>query len=63
MQAPGVAKGAGVAPDQLAAMVFGAGLVTLSRVRPDVYPRPDRELFDVLFPRVTSDLLSYYLPH
>jgi predicted N-acetyltransferase YhbS len=63
MQAPGAARGAGVAPDQLAAVVFGAGLVALSRLRPDVYAGPDRELFDVLFPPVTADLLTYYLPY
>jgi predicted N-acetyltransferase YhbS len=63
MQAPGSAGGAGVAPDHLAAVVFGAGLIGSSRVRPDVYPGPDRERFDVLFPRVTADLLTYYLPY
>ena len=63
MQAPGVARGAGVAPDQLAAVIFGAGVIESSRMRPDVYPGPDRERFDVLFPRVTADLLTYYLPY
>ena len=63
MQAPGAVRGAGVAPDQLGAVLFGAGLVASSRVRPDVYPGPDRELFGVLFPRVTADLLTYYLPY
>lgn len=63
MQAPGAVGGAGVAPDQLAAVVFGAGLIATSRVRPDVYPGPDRDLFDVLFPPVTADLLTYYLPY
>ncbi len=63
MQAPGAARGAGVAPDQLAAVVFGAGLIERSRVRPDVYPGPDRERFGVLFPPVTADLLTYYLPY
>ena len=63
MQAPGVVRGAGVAPDQLAAVIFGAGVIESSRMRPDVYPGPDRERFDVLFPRVTADLLTYYLPY
>jgi predicted N-acetyltransferase YhbS len=63
MQAPGAANGAGVAPDQLGAVVFGAGIVAISKLRPDVYAGPDRELFDVLFPRVTADLLTYYLPY
>ena len=52
-----------MAPDQLAAVVFGAGLIERSRVRPDVYPGPDRERFGVLFPPVTADLLTYYLPY
>jgi predicted N-acetyltransferase YhbS len=63
MQAPGAANGAGVAPDQLGAVVFGAGIVAVSKLRPDVYAGPDRDLFDVLFPRVTADLLTYYLPY
>ena len=63
MQAPGSVRGAGIAPDQLAAVVFGAGLIQCSRVRPDVYPGPDRERFDVLFPPVTADLMTYYLPY
>jgi hypothetical protein len=63
MQAPGAARGAGVAPDQLGAVLFGAGLMATSRIRPDVYPGPDRELFGALFPPVTADLLTYYLPY
>jgi hypothetical protein len=63
MQAPGAARGAGIAPDQLGRVLFGAGVIASSRVRPDVYPGPDRELFDVLFPPVTADLLTYYLPY
>jgi hypothetical protein len=63
MQAPGAARGAGVAPDHVGAVLFGAGLVATSRVRPDVYPGPDRELFDALFPRLRADLLTYYLPY
>jgi predicted N-acetyltransferase YhbS len=63
MQAPGAARGAGVAPDHLGAVVFGAGLIGMSRVRPDVYPGPDRERYDALFPRVTADILTYYLPY
>lgn len=63
VQAPGAAGGAGVAPDQLGAVVFGAGVIATSRVRPDVYPGPDRELVGVLVPRVAADLLTYYLPY
>jgi hypothetical protein len=61
MQAPGAAKGAGVAPDQLGAVLFGAGIVAVSQVRPDVSAGPDRELFAALFPRVTADLLYLLL--
>ncbi|WP_433347438.1 hypothetical protein ACQP25_30155 [Microtetraspora malaysiensis] len=31
----------------------------LTRVRPDVYAR-EKELFQVLFPPLTADLLTYY---
>ena len=64
MQAPGVVGGAGVAPDYLPALLFGPhGMAGLSRIRPDVYPGRDRELFDRLFPPLTADLLTYYLPY
>jgi predicted N-acetyltransferase YhbS len=63
MQAPGVAGGMAVAPDQLGALLFGPlGVVGLTRRNPDVYPGRDRELYDALFPPLTSDLLTYYLP-
>lgn len=63
MQAPGSAGGAGVAPDYLGALLFGPhGLDGLARRRPDVYPGPDRELYTTLFPPLTADLLTYYLP-
>jgi hypothetical protein len=63
MQAPGSAGGAGVAPDYLAALLFGPfGIDGLVRLRPDVYPGPDGELFTALFPPLTADLLTYYLP-
>ncbi|MEU4830371.1 GNAT family N-acetyltransferase [Streptosporangium sp. NPDC023615] len=64
MQGPGAEGGAGVAPDHLAALLFGPhGMDGLSRIRPDVYPGPDRELFRALFPPLTADVLSYYLPY
>ncbi|MFD5921234.1 GNAT family N-acetyltransferase [Kitasatospora sp. NPDC058201] len=63
MQGPGLAKGAGVAPDQLPALLFGPhGIEGLARIRPDVYGT-DEELFPVLFPPLTADFLSYYLPY
>ncbi|KQT01849.1 GNAT family N-acetyltransferase [Cellulomonas sp. Leaf395] len=62
MQAPGVAKGAGVAPDRLPALLLGQfGIQGLERLYPDVYA-PDAEFFGALFPPVTADLLTYYLP-
>ncbi|MFE0425483.1 GNAT family N-acetyltransferase [Streptomyces sp. NPDC058953] len=63
MQGPGAAKGAGVAPDQLPALLFGPhGMAGLTRLRPDVYAADD-ELFRALFPPLTADLLSFYLPY
>ncbi|MDO8106220.1 GNAT family N-acetyltransferase [Isoptericola sp. b441] len=61
MQSPGVHGGFGVAPDQLGALLFGQrGFAGLRRVRPDVYGRP--AVGEALFPAVTADLLTYYLP-
>ncbi len=61
MQAPGAVGGLGVAPDQLGALLLGSrGFAGLRRIRPDVYGDP--ELGERLFPPLTSDVLSYYLP-
>jgi hypothetical protein len=63
MQAPGAHGGAGVAPDLVAPLLFGAdGMVGLSRSHPDVYPGPNVALMRALFPPVHSDLLTFYLP-
>lgn len=63
MQDPGSRGGAGVAPTHLADLLLGPlGMHGLARRRPDVYPGPDAELYEVLFPPVTADLLTYYLP-
>ncbi|MER6505806.1 GNAT family N-acetyltransferase [Nonomuraea sp. NPDC001636] len=63
MQRPGSVKGIGVAPDHLAALLFGPlGIEGLTRIRPDVYTG-EEELFQALFPPLTADLLSYYLPY
>jgi hypothetical protein len=63
MQGPGSAGGAGVAPDRLGALIFGPlGMEGLTRIHPDVYPGPDADLFTTLFPPLTADLLTYYLP-
>jgi hypothetical protein len=64
MQGPGAAGGAGVAPDRLGALLFGPhGMAGLSRIFPDVYPGRDPELFERLFPPLTADLLTFYLPY
>ncbi|MFJ9766388.1 GNAT family N-acetyltransferase [Streptomyces erythrochromogenes] len=63
IQSPGSVGGAGVAPDHLAALLFGPhGIEGLTRIRPDVYAA-DEELFQTLFPALTADVLSYYLPY
>ncbi|GAA4063380.1 GNAT family N-acetyltransferase [Nonomuraea soli] len=63
MQSPGSAGGIGVAPDYLPALLFGPlGTEGLARLRPDVYAR-DKELFHALFPPLSADILSYYLPY
>ncbi|MEU3960093.1 GNAT family N-acetyltransferase [Streptomyces buecherae] len=61
-QYPGTG-GAAVAPDHLPALLFGPhGMAGLTQLRPDVYATR-RELFHTLFPPLTSDVLSYYLPY
>ncbi|MGV9308688.1 GNAT family N-acetyltransferase [Nonomuraea sp. NPDC003727] len=63
MQGPGTVGGLGVAPDHLAALLFGPhGYEGLSRIRSDVYTG-EEELFQALFPPLTADLLTYYLPY
>ncbi|MBF8186409.1 GNAT family N-acetyltransferase [Nonomuraea sp. K274] len=63
MQGPGAVGGAAAAPDHLPALLFGPhGIEGLTRVRPDVYAG-DEELFQTLFPPLTADVLSYYLPY
>ena len=64
MQAPGAAGGCGVAPDALPALLTGPrGMHGLARQRPDVYPGPDAELYEALFPPQTADLLTWYAPY
>jgi hypothetical protein len=63
MQGPGAVGGAGIAPDHVPALLFGPlGMHGLCRRFADVYPGPDEELFTALFPPLTADLLTYYLP-
>ncbi|KGH44716.1 hypothetical protein IN07_22340 [Modestobacter caceresii] len=64
LQAPGTVRGAGVAPDQLGALLLGPhGMHGLSRRRPDVYPGRDADSYAALFPPLRADLLTYYLPY
>ncbi|MGW1176489.1 GNAT family N-acetyltransferase [Kitasatospora sp. NPDC002543] len=63
MRGPGEEDCLCVAPDQLAALLFGPyGIEGLSRLRPDVYVRGEDEAYRALFPPLTADLLTYYLP-
>lgn len=63
MQDPVSRGGMGVAPDWLAPLLFGPwGAEGLARLRPDVTPEGDPELFAALFPPVRADVLTYYLP-
>ncbi|MFE6056012.1 GNAT family N-acetyltransferase [Kitasatospora sp. NPDC056446] len=63
MQGPSAEGGAGVAPDQLAPLLLGPhGIEGLSRIRPDVYPGARMRVYRALFPPLTADLLTYYLP-
>jgi predicted N-acetyltransferase YhbS len=63
MQAPGSAGGAGIAPDLVGALLFGPhGIAGLAERHPDVYPGPRGDLMRALFPPVSADLLTLYLP-
>jgi predicted N-acetyltransferase YhbS len=63
MQAPGAAGGAGLAPDLVAALLFGPhGITGLAERHPDVYPGPNEAVMRALFPPVRADLLTLYLP-
>jgi hypothetical protein len=58
-----VAGGAGLAPDLVAPLLFGPhGIAGLAERHPDVYPGPDETLMRALFPPVSADLLTLYLP-
>ncbi|MEV0677565.1 GNAT family N-acetyltransferase [Actinosynnema sp. NPDC050436] len=63
MQAPYAAGGAGVAPDLLESLLFGPlGLRGLTARFADVYPGPNADLMHTLFPPVTSDITTFYIP-
>jgi hypothetical protein len=63
MMGPAEEGGAGIAPDLLAPLLFGPhGIDGLHRWYTDVFPGPHLDLMTALFPPVTSDLLTFYLP-
>ncbi len=63
MQAPASVGGAGVAPDLAGALLFGpSGIAGLEERHPDVYAGPNEELMQTLFPPLSADLLTFYLP-
>jgi hypothetical protein len=63
MQAPASVGGAGVAPDLVGPLLFGpGGIAGLAEKHPDVYPGPNETLMRTMFPPVSADLLTFYLP-
>lgn len=62
-QAPISKGGSGVPPDALAPLLFGPhGAVGLEERLPDCYLGRQRDLMAALFPQVTADLLTFYVP-
>ncbi|MEU5692208.1 GNAT family N-acetyltransferase [Actinosynnema sp. NPDC020468] len=63
MQGPGAEGGAGVAPDMVAALLYGPwGMKGLQARFADVYPGPKADLMYALFPPVRADLMTFYMP-
>ncbi len=61
-QAPVSKGGSGVAPDALAPLILGPfGAAGLETRHGDVLLGRQRDLMEVLFPPLTSDLLTFYL--
>lgn len=64
LQSPVGAGGAGVPVDQWAPMLFGpTGACGLERVVPDVRLGRIRDVMEVLFPPVTADVSTFYVPY
>ncbi len=61
-QAPVSQGGSGVPPDALGRMIFSDGALAVEARYPDCFLGSQRDLMHVLFPPVTSDVLSWYLP-
>lgn len=63
-QAPGVKGGAGVPPDQMAPLLLGPhGAAGLEARHADVRLNRIRDLMEILFPPLRSDLLTFYLAY
>jgi hypothetical protein len=62
-QGPVAAGGVGVPPDVVADLVFGPhGAARLERRHADCNLGPHRAFADVLFPAVSADVLTFYVP-
>jgi hypothetical protein len=62
-QAPVSKGGSGVPPDAIAALLVGVhGAAGLEEHLPDCLLGRQRELMATLFPPLTADLLTFYLP-
>jgi predicted N-acetyltransferase YhbS len=61
-QAPISKGGSGVPPDVLAPLLLPHGAAGLESRHPDLYLGRQRDLMEALFPPMTSDLLTFYLP-
>jgi len=63
-QSPGVKGGAGVPPDQMAPLLLGPfGAAGLEARHADVRLNRIRDLMEILFPPLRSDLLTFYLAY
>jgi hypothetical protein len=63
VQAPVSAGGSGVPPDAVASLLLGPyGALGLEERLPDCNLGRQRDLMAVLFPPLTADLLTFYLP-
>ena len=62
LQAPVHAGGSGVPTDAIGSMLFGGGAECLEERFPDAHLGRQAELMRAMFPPVSADLLTFYLP-